>query len=119
MSLPNPAALEATIFEQFQHIKERQFIGNIGVEQNAELHGRQKFFSLYWACMDIERLIDDIQQLEQMFEAPDIRPFSANTSLLRTEGTMKHSRTAQVPAMACAADLRLQESNYPNKTADT
>ena len=24
--------------------------------------------------MDIERLIDDIQQLEEMFEAPDIRP---------------------------------------------
>ena len=28
--------------------------------------------------MDIERIIDEIQQLEEMFEAPDIRPFSAN-----------------------------------------
>ena len=27
--------------------------------------------------MDIEGVIDDIQQLEEMFEAPDIRPFSA------------------------------------------
>ena len=24
--------------------------------------------------MDVERIIDDIQQLEEMFEAPDIRP---------------------------------------------
>ena len=28
--------------------------------------------------MDIERIIDDIEQLEEMFEAPDIRPFSAS-----------------------------------------
>jgi hypothetical protein len=28
--------------------------------------------------MDIERIIDDIQQIEEMFEAPDIRPLSAN-----------------------------------------
>jgi hypothetical protein len=28
--------------------------------------------------MDIERIIDDIQQLEEMFEAPDIRPLSAS-----------------------------------------
>jgi hypothetical protein len=27
--------------------------------------------------MDAERIIDDIQQLEEMFEAPDIRPLSA------------------------------------------
>jgi len=27
--------------------------------------------------MDIERIIDDIQQLEEMFEAPDIRPLNA------------------------------------------
>jgi hypothetical protein len=26
--------------------------------------------------MDIERTIDDIEQLEEMFEAPDIRPLS-------------------------------------------
>ena len=28
--------------------------------------------------MDIERIIDDIQQLEEMFDAPDIRPLSAS-----------------------------------------
>jgi|GraSoiStandDraft_37_1057305.scaffolds.fasta_scaffold540482_1 hypothetical protein len=28
--------------------------------------------------MDVERIIDDIGQLEEMFEAPDIRPLSAN-----------------------------------------
>jgi hypothetical protein len=28
--------------------------------------------------MDIERVIDDIRQLEEMFEAPDIRPLSAS-----------------------------------------
>ena len=28
--------------------------------------------------MDIERIIDEIQQLEEMFEAPDIRPLSAS-----------------------------------------
>jgi hypothetical protein len=28
--------------------------------------------------MDAERIIDEIQQLEEMFEASDIRPFTAN-----------------------------------------
>lgn len=28
--------------------------------------------------MDVDRIIDEIQQLEEMFEAPDIRPFSAS-----------------------------------------
>ena len=28
--------------------------------------------------MDVERVIDEIQQLEEMFEAPDIRPFNAS-----------------------------------------
>ena len=28
--------------------------------------------------MDIERVIDDIRQIEEMFEEPDIRPLSAN-----------------------------------------
>ena len=31
--------------------------------------------------MDIERTIDDIEQLEEMFEAPDIRPPSASDLL--------------------------------------
>ena len=28
--------------------------------------------------MDVERIIDDIEQLQEMFEAPDVRPLSAN-----------------------------------------
>ena len=28
--------------------------------------------------MDVERIIDEIEQLEEMFEAPDIRPLSAS-----------------------------------------
>jgi len=31
--------------------------------------------------MDVERLIDDIEQLEGMFEAPDIRPLSPSDIL--------------------------------------
>lgn len=30
------------------------------------------------ATMDIERIIDEIEQLEEMFEAADIRPFTAS-----------------------------------------
>ena len=32
----------------------------------------------YWDEMDVERIIDDIEQLQEMFEAPDIRPLSAS-----------------------------------------
>lgn len=28
--------------------------------------------------MDVERIIDDIEQLQEMFGAPDIRPLSAS-----------------------------------------
>ena len=28
--------------------------------------------------MDVERIVDDIEQLQEMFEAPDIRPLSAS-----------------------------------------
>ena len=28
--------------------------------------------------MDVERIIDDIEQIQEMFEAPDIRPLSAS-----------------------------------------
>jgi hypothetical protein len=28
--------------------------------------------------MDLERIIDEIEQLQEMFEAPDIRPLSAS-----------------------------------------
>jgi hypothetical protein len=32
----------------------------------------------YWDGMDVERIIDEIEQLQEMFEAPDIRPLSAS-----------------------------------------
>jgi hypothetical protein len=33
---------------------------------------------LYCWRMDVERIIDDIEKLQEMFEAPDIRPLSAS-----------------------------------------
>jgi hypothetical protein len=33
----------------------------------------------YWDGMDVERIIDEIEQIQEMFEAPDIRPLSGNT----------------------------------------
>src|SRR5437899_12796914 len=44
--------------------------------------------------MDVERIIDDIEQLQEMFEAPDIRHSAQATSRLLIESTMKCSRTA-------------------------
>jgi len=37
---------------------------------------RSRFAILF--PMDVERIIDDIQQLEEMYEAPDIRPLNAS-----------------------------------------
>jgi hypothetical protein len=45
--------------------------------------------------MDVERIIDDIEQLQEMFEAPDIRPPAQATSLLPIEGMTKCSRPAR------------------------
>ena len=44
--------------------------------------------------MDVERIIDDIEQIEEMFEAPDTRPFSASdisAANRRHDETMAHS----------------------------
>ena len=49
---------------------------------------------LYWSRMDIERIIEDIQQLEEMFEAPDIRPLSASdisAANRRHDASLAHS----------------------------
>ena len=35
------------------------------------------FLGLLWR-MDVERIIHEIEQLQEMFEAPDIRPLSAS-----------------------------------------
>ncbi len=44
--------------------------------------------------MDVERIIDEIEQLQEMFEAPDISHSAQATSLLPIEGTTKCSRRA-------------------------
>jgi len=44
--------------------------------------------------MDVERFIDDIEQLQEMFEAPDIRPLSASdisAANRRRDETLAHS----------------------------
>jgi hypothetical protein len=43
--------------------------------------------------MDVERTIDEIEQLQEMFEAPDIRPLSASdisAANRRHDGTLAH-----------------------------
>jgi len=45
--------------------------------------------------MDVERIIDDIEQLQEMFEAPDIRHSAQAISQRRTEGTMRSSPIAR------------------------
>jgi hypothetical protein len=45
--------------------------------------------------MDVERVIDEIQQLEEMFEASDIRPFSA--SHISAANRRHDERLAQSP----------------------
>jgi hypothetical protein len=45
--------------------------------------------------MDVERIIDDIQQLEEMFEVPDIRPLSPND--LAAANRRHDERLAQSP----------------------
>ena len=39
--------------------------------------------------MNVERIIDDIEQIEEMFDAPDIRPLSASDISAAIEGTTK------------------------------
>jgi hypothetical protein len=44
--------------------------------------------------MDVERIIDEIEQLQEMFEAPDIRPLSASdisAANRRHDETLAHS----------------------------
>jgi hypothetical protein len=44
--------------------------------------------------MDAERIIDDIEQLQEMFEAPDTRPLSAidiSAANRRHDETLAHS----------------------------
>jgi len=45
--------------------------------------------------MDVERVIGDIEQLQEMFEAPDIRPLSASDISAANRGTIKCWRTVR------------------------
>ena len=62
--------------------------------------------------MDVERIIDEIEQLQEMFEAPDISHSAQATSLLPIEGTTKLSRRARGfgsgSGMASVADPSLR-----------
>lgn len=59
--------------------------------------------------MDVERIIDDIEQLEEIFEAADIRPLSAIDISAANRSTMKCWRIAlglsSGNVTASAADL--------------
>jgi hypothetical protein len=68
--------------------------------------------------MDVERIIDEIEQLQEMFEAPDIRPLSASdisAANRRHDETLAHSpwfKLWQRYGVCCRGDsatLRLRE----------
>ena len=54
--------------------------------------------------MDIQRIIDDIQQLEEMFEAPDIRPAECKRHV-GCESAARRNARAQ-PVVSVVAALR-------------
>jgi hypothetical protein len=54
--------------------------------------------------MDVERIIDEIQQLQEMFEAPDIRPLSASDISDANSRTARGSEFGS--GMAFAAHLK-------------
>jgi hypothetical protein len=62
--------------------------------------------------MDVERIIDDIEQLQEMFEAPDIRPLSASDL---SAANRRHAICSRIApgfgsggGMVSVADLRIQ-----------
>ena len=65
--------------------------------------------------MDVERIIDDIEQLQEMFEAPDIRPLSASD--ISAANRRHDEMNALSPCfgsgntMASVADLSLRYSD--------
>jgi hypothetical protein len=65
--------------------------------------------------MDIERTIDEIEQLQEMFEAPDIRPLSSSdisAANRRHDEMPAHSPWFRLwQQFGFAADLMLQSSD--------
>ena len=79
---------------------------------------RYRAYVGYCDGMDVERIIDDIEQLQEMFEAPDIRPLSASdisAANRRHDELLAHSpwfRIWQRYGVCCRAEsatLRLGE----------
>jgi hypothetical protein len=70
-----------------------------------------------WDGMDVERIIDDIEQLQEMFEAPISGRSAQATSGLRIEGMMKCSRIARgsVFGEACRPWSALSEQSAMTK----
>ena len=62
--------------------------------------------------MDVERIIDEIEQLQEMFEAPDIRPLSASdiaAATRRHDEMLAHSpwfRPTRIRAYSVGRNLR-------------
>jgi hypothetical protein len=67
--------------------------------------------------MDVERIIDDIEQLQEMFEAPDIRPLGASdiaAANRRHDEMNAHSPWFRLwQTMASVAELSLRYSDCP------
>lgn len=68
--------------------------------------------------MDVERIIDEIEQIQEMFEAPDIRPLGASdisAANRRHDEMLAHSpwfKLRQTYGICCRAEspvLRLDE----------
>jgi hypothetical protein len=62
--------------------------------------------------MDVERIIDEIEQLQEMFEAPDIRPLSASElaatiSCHRVRSELRHNIEVWVPSRTTSPLLLL------------
>ena len=61
--------------------------------------------------MDVERIIDDIEQLQEMFEAPDIRPLSASDI---SAANRRHDEMLQPLVSTLAAIWRLLPRRVPS-----
>ena len=72
--------------------------------------------------MDVERMIDDIEQLEEMFEAPDIRPLSpsdVSAANRRHDEKLAHSPWFRLwQHFGVCRRLRLRDSNWGKRTAN-
>jgi len=51
--------------------------------------------------MDVERIIDEIEQLQEMFEAPDIRPLSASDMAPRIVKQLPLTHTLSRQQLLC------------------